>query len=135
MKAQTSVQKQKFTFPKIKLAQAVGRSYSFPFLVDHYTMASAATSSSARLKAKSNKRKRPAPSTSSPIEIAKAIPVRGRLSGEDLPWQPVKASSFPGMDEGGGMMMLEELDNVDVAWDEDELGRKVARFVVSLLLV
>ncbi|CAD6585850.1 MAG: ATP-dependent RNA helicase [Tremellales sp. Tagirdzhanova-0007] len=92
-------------------------------------MASAATSSSARLKAKSNKRKRPAPSTSSPIEIAKAIPVRGRLSGEDLPWQPVKASSFPGMDEGGGMMMLEELDNVDVAWDEDELGRKVARFV------
>jgi hypothetical protein len=29
------------------------------------------------------------------------------------------------------MMMLEELDDVDVEWEEDEGGRKVARFVVS----
>lgn len=29
-------------------------------------------------------------------------------------------------------MMLEELDDVDVEWEEDEEGRKVARFVVCL---
>ena len=50
---------------------------------------------------------------------------------DGLGWRPVNTSSFAGMDDGGGMMMFEELDGVDVAWDEDQSGRKVARFVVS----
>ena len=50
---------------------------------------------------------------------------------DQLAWRPVNTSSFAGMDDGGGMMMFEELDGVDVAWDEDLAGRKVARFVVS----
>ena len=63
------------------------------------------------------------------------IPVGRCLSAENLQWRPVKAFSFPGMDDGGGMMMLEELDDVGVEWVEDELGRKVAHFVVGLLVV
>ncbi len=57
---------------------------------------------------------------------------RTRLPAETLRWKPIKATGFPGMDGGGGMMMLEELDDVDVEWEEDEEGRKVARFVVCL---
>lgn len=54
-----------------------------------------------------------------------------RLTTESLQWRSVKASAFPGMDEGGGMMMLEELDDVDIEWEEDKEGRKVARFIVG----
>jgi ATP-dependent RNA helicase DDX24/MAK5 len=37
------------------------------------------------------------------------------------------------MDAGGGMMMLEELDGVGIEWEQQDDGRKVARFVVSFL--
>lgn len=30
------------------------------------------------------------------------------------------------------MMMLEELDDVGVEWDQDDRGAKVARFIVSI---
>jgi len=55
-----------------------------------------------------------------------------RLRADELPWQTVNTSTLPGMDGGGGMMMLEELDGVGVEWIEDEAGHKTARFTVSV---
>ncbi|ORX35309.1 P-loop containing nucleoside triphosphate hydrolase protein [Kockovaella imperatae] len=63
------------------------------------------------------------------VKKAKSKMVRERLDAEDLQWKPVQMPSFAGMDGGGGMMMLEELDGVDVTWEEDLAGRKIARFV------
>lgn len=57
----------------------------------------------------------------------------GRLSTSELKWRTVPTSSISALDDGGGMMMLEELDDVGVEWDDDGRGAKVARFVVSLL--
>lgn len=55
---------------------------------------------------------------------------RERLSAASLPWKSMKnTASFAGIDEGGGMMMLEELDDVGVEWEE-EGGARIARFVV-----
>lgn len=56
---------------------------------------------------------------------------RPRVNADSLKWKAVKTASFAGMDEGGGMMMLEELDGVDVEWEQDDNGSKIARFVVS----
>ncbi|OCF44081.1 ATP-dependent RNA helicase MAK5 [Kwoniella heveanensis CBS 569] len=56
---------------------------------------------------------------------------RTRLAAESLKWKPVHTSSFSGVDGGGGMMMLEELEDVGIEWEEDVGGRKVARFVAS----
>ncbi|WVQ78919.1 ATP-dependent RNA helicase MAK5 [Cryptococcus sp. DSM 104549] len=58
-----------------------------------------------------------------------AVAPRKRLAANTLTWKPVKTSSFSGVDGGGGMMMLEELDDVGIEWEEQEGGRKVARFV------
>jgi hypothetical protein len=38
-----------------------------------------------------------------------------------------------GFDDGGGMMMFEELDGVDVHWEEGLNGQKVAKFLVCVL--
>ena len=56
---------------------------------------------------------------------------RKRVSQDSLRWKSVKTTHLPGMDDGGGMMMLEELEGVGVEWEEGEGGRKTARFVVS----
>ncbi len=70
-----------------------------------------------------NKRKTKSPSS---LTVQKK-----RVTADDLKWKSVKTSHLPGMDEGGGMMMLEELDGVGVEWEEGDGGRKKARFVVS----
>jgi ATP-dependent RNA helicase DDX24/MAK5 len=54
-----------------------------------------------------------------------------RLRADQLQWREVKTSSLPGMDAGGGMMMLEELDGVGVEWEEGVDGGRTAKFVVS----
>lgn len=59
-------------------------------------------------------------------------PKKKRIRSDQLKWKEVKTSSLPGMDAGGGMMMLEELDGVGIEWEQQEDGRKVARFVVSV---
>ncbi|WWD09175.1 hypothetical protein V865_007297 [Kwoniella europaea PYCC6329] len=56
---------------------------------------------------------------------------RARLAPNELKWKTVNTSSFSGIDGGGGMMMLEELDDVDIEWDEGEGGSRVARFVAT----
>ncbi|WVW82057.1 hypothetical protein I302_104062 [Kwoniella bestiolae CBS 10118] len=56
---------------------------------------------------------------------------RARIAANDLKWKTVNTSSFSGIDGGGGMMMLEELDDVDIEWDEGEGGSRVARFVAT----
>ena len=53
-----------------------------------------------------------------------------RIKTDSLAWKPVNTSNIVGIDEGGGMMMLEELEDVGVEWEEGETGTKVARFVV-----
>jgi ATP-dependent RNA helicase DDX24/MAK5 len=85
------------------------------------------------------KRKLPS-SSSSRSKLPKSSAVkksRIRLPTNDLKWRKVETAreAFAGMDEGGGMMMLEELDDVDVEWEEDGRGGKVARFVVCYLMV
>lgn len=59
-------------------------------------------------------------------------PKKKRLRADQLKWKEVKTSALPAMDAGGGMMMLEELDGVGIEWEQQEDGRKVARFVVSV---
>ena len=67
-------------------------------------------------------------SKTSPSSSKVAAP-RERLAANSLKWKTVKnTASFAGIDEGGGMMMLEELDDVGVEWQE-ESGAKIARFV------
>lgn len=56
---------------------------------------------------------------------------RSRVSADSLKWKSVRTQPFAGMDEGGGMMMFEELDGVGVEWEEDINGSKTAKFVVS----
>lgn len=56
-----------------------------------------------------------------------------RLKTDSLAWKPVNTSNIVGIDDGGGMMMLEELEDVGVEWEEAETGTKVAHFVVCPL--
>lgn len=51
------------------------------------------------------------------------------VAADSLTWKPVKTSSFSGIDGGGGMMMLEELEDVGIEWEEADGGRKIAKFV------
>ncbi|KAK8861716.1 ATP-dependent RNA helicase MAK5 [Kwoniella newhampshirensis] len=66
-----------------------------------------------------------------PSASAAAPKPKVRLSANTLKWKPVKTSSFSGIDGGGGMMMLEELEDVGIEWDEDEGGRKTAKFIAA----
>ena len=55
---------------------------------------------------------------------------RFHFPSDNLKWKAVKAAPVGGFDEGGGMMMLEELDDVGVEWEEGLNGQKTARFIV-----
>lgn len=90
---------------------------------------SKSNSSSSRPKSKS-KSSRSTTDTISPSEPT-AKRQRQRLAADSLRWKALNTGSFAGVDAGGGMMMLEELEGVGVEWEEDDKGRKVARFVVS----
>ncbi len=46
---------------------------------------------------------------------------------EDLEWKEVTRPSAAGIDEAGGMLMLEEVEDVEVIWEETSHGR-VAKF-------
>ncbi|WWD16361.1 hypothetical protein CI109_100787 [Kwoniella shandongensis] len=83
-----------------------------------------------RKQASKRKSSHPRPSTSTSASSSSSKP-HVRLSANSLQWKPVKTSSFSGIDGGGGMMMLEELDFVGIEWDEDEGGRKTARFIAA----
>lgn len=61
----------------------------------------------------------------------KVVKTQKRLRADQLDWRSVATSSLPGMDAGGGMMMLEELDGVGVEWEDGPDGGRTARFVVS----
>jgi ATP-dependent RNA helicase DDX24/MAK5 len=50
-----------------------------------------------------------------------------------LKWKPVKTGPVAGFDDGGGMMMFEELEGVDVQWEEGLNGQKTAKFLVCPL--
>lgn len=84
----------------------------------------------------SAKRRKTAKASASSSSVGSSAPPASkkvRLSADDLRWKSIKATSFAGVDEGGGMMMLEELDDVDVQWEETAAGTKVARFMVRAL--
>ncbi|WWC58365.1 uncharacterized protein I303_100905 [Kwoniella dejecticola CBS 10117] len=83
-----------------------------------------------RTSASSSKMKRRNKSSSSHSQASGSKP-RQRLAPNELKWKTVNTPSFSGIDGGGGMMMLEELDDVDIEWEEAENGRKVARFVAK----
>ncbi|ODN77156.1 ATP-dependent RNA helicase MAK5 [Cryptococcus amylolentus CBS 6039] len=58
------------------------------------------------------------------------VPTKGQyIPSKSLSWKPVKTSAFSGMDAGGGMMMLEELEDVGIEWEEAQGGQKVAKFI------
>jgi hypothetical protein len=57
---------------------------------------------------------------------------RVRVAQDSLRWNPVSTNGvMGGLDDTGGMMMLEELDGVDVEWETGVGGSKTARFMVS----
>jgi len=86
--------------------------------------------SPAQLVKRNKQKKRSKASSSTSVEPKPTAP-RERISANDLKWRTVKnTASFAGIDEGGGMMMLEELDDVGIEWQE-ESGAKIAKFVVS----
>ncbi|WVF66002.1 hypothetical protein IAT40_000740 [Kwoniella sp. CBS 6097] len=82
-------------------------------------------------KSKLKLKKKSSSSLASSSSLTSKPKSRARLAAESLKWKPVHTSSFSGVDGGGGMMMLEELDDVGIEWEEDDGGRKVARFVAS----
>ena len=56
-----------------------------------------------------------------------------RLSANDLPWKVIHRTDEAGVDSGlEGIMELEEVEGVEVLYEETEAGR-VARFHVRLL--
>lgn len=57
-----------------------------------------------------------------------------RLKAEALKWRAIETSGAM-LDEGGGMMMLEEVDGVGVEWEEDGDGGRKAVLVVSRVAV
>lgn len=77
------------------------------------------------------KRKRAVPKKSASAGGKKGVEKRKRLRADELKWKTVNTSSLPGMDAGGGMMMLEELEGVGVEWEDGPDGGRTARFVVS----
>lgn len=50
---------------------------------------------------------------------------------EDLPWKQVSRSNVSGFEGDDGVLELEEVDDVEVAFEDTENGR-VARFKVCL---
>lgn len=84
----------------------------------------------------SSKRSRPtstsAPAAAAEKPVKRIKPSRFHVASDSLKWKPVKTAPVAGFDEGGGMMMLEELDDVDVEWEEGMNGQKVAKFIVCL---
>jgi len=59
---------------------------------------------------------------------------RFNIPSDALNWKPVKTAAVGGFDDGGGMMMFEELDGVDVKWEEGLNGQKTAKFIVCLVI-
>lgn len=60
---------------------------------------------------------------------------RVRVTQDALRWKPVTTKGvLGGLDDTGGMMMLEELDGVDVEWEEGIGGSKTAKFMVRSAL-
>lgn len=49
------------------------------------------------------------------------------LALDELAWKVVERPSAAGIDEEGGMLMLEEVDDVEVYYEETENG-KIAKF-------
>ncbi|KAI9632805.1 P-loop containing nucleoside triphosphate hydrolase protein [Dioszegia hungarica] len=93
------------------------------------SLAQANTLASSSKPKKGNKRARIASSAASTSDAPKAK--KDRLTAESLQWRTLNPASFSGFDDGGGMMMLEELDDVGVEWETAEGGMKVARFVAA----
>lgn len=96
---------------------------SYLYLENIVTMSPAAAAGSGSKRSRLNSSDKPAKRTKSS---------KFHVASDSLKWKPVKGASVAGFDEGGGMMMLEELDNVAVEWEEGLNGQKVAKFIVRL---
>jgi hypothetical protein len=59
---------------------------------------------------------------------------RRELLPDQLQWKEVRRPKEAGLDDFEGMLMLEEVDNVEVIYGETAHG-KIAKFVVSGLVV
>jgi ATP-dependent RNA helicase DDX24/MAK5 len=85
-----------------------------------------------RISSSSKRRRSEAEATAtSSTKVAKPTKrSRFDIPSDTLKWKAVKTAPVAGFDEGGGMMMLEELEGVDIEWEEGLNGQKVARFQV-----
>ena len=93
-------------------------------------------SSSIQSKVKMSQPAQGEPSRKMRKEESKKRKRSGLESGkEELKWRPIKVSGIAGVDAGGGMMMLEELDDVEVEWEEGEQGRRMAKLVVRFYIL
>ena len=72
---------------------------------------------------KKHQRSKPSTSSSRYVEVA----------AQKLPWTRTPGATIElGSDDEGGMLELEEVDDVDVVWEERPDGSKVVRFKVSM---
>ena len=72
---------------------------------------------------KKHQRSKPSSTTSRYVEVA----------AQKLPWTRTPGATIElGSDDEGGMLELEEVDDVDVVWEERPDGSKVVRFKVSM---
>jgi hypothetical protein len=62
-------------------------------------------------------------------EYKKSKSSRFIIPSDSLKW----TGPVAGFDDGGGMMMFEELEGVDVQWEEGLNGQKTAKFLVCPL--
>jgi hypothetical protein len=67
-------------------------------------------------------------------ERKKSKSSRFNIPSDALNWKPVKTAALGGFSDAGGMMMFEELDGVDVKWEEGANGQKTAKFLVCYIL-
>lgn len=105
------------------------------------------TSATLTGKGKSNK-KRKAPSSSSSAltteqpskkhkKPAQSTSAYRNITANALPWQSVRnvKYDFDAFDGEGGMLDLEEIDGVDVVFEQTEQGGRNVRFKVGLLFI
>lgn len=76
----------------------------------------------------------PAPKTTLKRKLKGSTPSRkkSKVTLDGLPWKTVSRPKETGLDGDDGILDLEEVDNVEVVYEETESGR-VAKFNVSSL--
>ena len=83
----------------------------------------------ANLKSSSKKRKSLSSSLSQAQGQAGKKPKYRELAAQKLPWKALAKGGYD-FDEDGGVLELEEVEDVDIVWQETAGGGRTAKFMV-----